>query len=309
MRIRSGFTLVELLVVIAIIGVLIALLLPAVQQAREAARRMQCSNNQKQLGLALHNYHDTHLRFPPGTFCDTSHKDDHGVTSNKNRYGWMQVVLPFIEQDAVYETFMAEVHGSGSSPWQVSARTVKLDAFLCPSDGAAGKDVDGQYGFAGSYLAVHGVDGLNNGGKDQRGMMYCLSKTAFKDVVDGTSNTALMSEIVVVPDNGSQQDRRGGYWVVTNAANVTIAGYYNPNSRYPTSSDRQPSSYYISTDRAPSAGPASGGWYRCTARSYHPGGVITAMADASVTFIPETIDNAVWQGMTTRDGGEVLSQN
>ncbi|MEW4562750.1 DUF1559 domain-containing protein [Bremerella sp. JC770] len=306
MRNRHGFTLVELLVVIAIIGVLIALLLPAVQQAREAARRMQCTNHQKQIGLALHNYHDTHGCFPPATFVNTSHYTAEGH-SNKMRYGWMHVLLPFVEQKNVYDVFMDEVHGpSGVYAWQTSVRDNVIEGFLCPSDPNGGKIVNNDYGFAGNYLVVHGKDGLHNLGLEMDGIMHPRSKTKFKDVTDGTSNTTMLSEIKVVPDTASAHDRRGGYWVVSHAANVSIAGFYNPNSTNPTSSDRQHTGEYISTDFAPCAGQASGGWYRCTARSYHPGGVVATMADASVSFVPETTDNIIWQGMSTRDGSEVI---
>jgi prepilin-type N-terminal cleavage/methylation domain-containing protein len=127
---RRGFTLVELLVVIAIIGVLVALLLPAVQAAREAARRMQCGNNLKQLGLAVHNYHDTFLVFPPQMM--------NVDTNNDRRWGWGAVTLPFIEQKALWE----QISSNGGKQIPVASTLIggvpllrsRLAAHLCPSD-------------------------------------------------------------------------------------------------------------------------------------------------------------------------------
>ncbi|MCC9607128.1 DUF1559 domain-containing protein [Blastopirellula sp. JC732] len=308
---RGGFTLVELLVVIAIIGVLIALLLPAVQQAREAARRMSCTNNQKQIGLAMHNYHDTHLNFPPGSFVDINNWLPGIGHSNKMRYGWMQVILPMMEQTAIYDKFMEEVHGA--SPvyaWETSIRANVIEGFLCPSDPNGGKITNGSYGFAGNYLAFSGLDGLYNLGRDEDGIFYCASKTRFADILDGTTNTALVGEILVVPDQGTSHDRRGSYYVgTTGGGNLILTTYFNPNSKAPTSSDRQASGNFISTERAPCAGPTSGGFYRCTSRSYHTGGVNVTMADGSVRFIAETVDNPIWAALGTRAGGEIPQGN
>ncbi|QDU76020.1 hypothetical protein Pan97_30650 [Bremerella volcania] len=306
-----GFTLVELLVVIAIIGVLIALLLPAVQQAREAARRMQCTNNQKQIGLALHNYHDTFSQFPPGCFVNTSNAPESGGgTSNPMRYGWMHPLLPMFEQNALFEAFIKEVHGSGTYPWNTTVDENIVDALLCPSDPNAGKIVRGDLGFAGNYVLFSGTNGLDGSGTNENGMFYCWSKTKFRDVTDGTSNTAMVGEIIIAPESGSDHDRRGGYWIADGGGgNFLAASFYNPNSTTPTSADRQKAGNYISTPRAPCADSVSGGFYRVTSRSYHPGGVLTTMADASVSFFPETIDNPIWVALGTRSGGEVNSGN
>ncbi|PQO39987.1 DUF1559 domain-containing protein [Blastopirellula marina] len=314
---RRGFTLVELLVVIAIIGVLIALLLPAVQQAREAARRMQCTNNFKQVGLALHNYHDTYLKFPFATIGSTdANKDENGINNSRNRYSWMQMILPQMEQTAVYDKFMEEVHGpSLLNPYATSVRDTQISSLICPTDPNGGKICGGgSYGLSGNVLLVHGLQGLYNSatgdqyGTGASGLFYVRSKTRMADVTDGTTNTAMASEIIQIPDTSSQNDRRGAYWLVTNAANVTIATYYNPNSLLPSTVDRQPSGYYVNYAKAPCAGPTGGGNYRCSARSYHTGGVNVLLADASVRFAPETMDNLVWQGLGTRSGGEVLGE-
>ena len=129
---KQGFTLVELLVVIAIIGILVGLLLPAVQAAREAARRMQCSNNLKQHGLALHNYESTYKRFPIG-FTDTAATN---AMLKDGGWSWMCAILPYIEQNSLYSTIDIKLHpfGPGSNAANIAACAVPLSAFRCPSD-------------------------------------------------------------------------------------------------------------------------------------------------------------------------------
>ncbi|MDQ3331057.1 MAG: DUF1559 domain-containing protein, partial [Planctomycetota bacterium] len=135
-RRRLGFTLIELLVVIAIIAVLIALLLPAVQQAREAARRSQCLNNLKQIGLALHNYHDTHLAFPPGWIGADQVTGAHDV-EGMNGFGWGTMVLPYVEQNNLYQQFrfpLSIVDDVVGPPTNKSLLATKIPVFECPSD-------------------------------------------------------------------------------------------------------------------------------------------------------------------------------
>lgn len=307
---RSGFTLVELLVVIAIIGVLIALLLPAVQQAREAARRLQCTNHQKQIGLALHNYHDTFLQFPPGCFTDMLNKPEGSSSaSNKMRYGWMHPLLPMIEEGATYDIFIDEVQNTSKFAWQTSVRENVIEDFLCPSDPNGGKLVKGTsgLGFAGNYVLFSGTDGITGSGTQEDGMFYPWSKTQFKDVTDGTSNTSMITEILLVPETGTNHDRRGCYWIAEGGGgNYLAATLHNPNSTTPTSSDMQQAGNFISTPYAPCA---NGSWayFRVTARSNHPGGVLTTMADGSVKFYSETMDNPIWQALGTRSNGEITS--
>ena len=225
---RKGFTLVELLVVIAIIGVLVGLLLPAVQAAREAARRMSCSNNFKQIGLGLHNYHSAFNQFPQqmgGTYCCTG-----AGAAGDNEYilSWLVGILPQIEQQGLWEQISNPyaLNGDGSvknppyqamgpvpwdtnyTPWRTTVGT-----FRCPSDPTVG--VGGQTGLnnysaciGDSMQTTHtgGVDGEGNvvdaGAKSrQRGVFESRYTTRFRDILDGTSNTIACGEIVTDAGN------------------------------------------------------------------------------------------------------------
>lgn len=200
---RIGFTLVELLVVIAIIGVLIALLLPAVQQAREAARRMQCSNNLKQIGLGLHNYHDTHNTLPPLVVNPAADPDD-GDTSNPSgtdeveSWGWSAFLLPFIEQGALYDSAGIGEGRLLEAELDDAINTV-LPAFRCPSDtgAAVGDAAQRLLKGAGSNYGVynHSRSGRfrqADGGAD--GAFYQNHGKKFRDITDGLSNTLAVGE-------------------------------------------------------------------------------------------------------------------
>lgn len=207
---RTGFTLIELLVVIAIIAILIALLLPAVQQAREAARRSQCRNNLKQIGLALHNYHETHRIFPPG-YIDVdglggASPDDH------NLLAWSVFILPFLDQAPLYNKIsasgafdvkwstIAAMTSTGSPPY---AKT-PLSAYLCPSDtmGGINKDINGNYGTS-NYGGVAG----SNYPSPSNGIFDLNSNVRFRDLTDGSSNTAVAGE------RTSDGNAKAGVWV------------------------------------------------------------------------------------------------
>lgn len=216
----NAFTLVELLVVIAIIGILIALLLPAVQAAREAARRMQCSNNFKQTGLALHNYHDVHKGFPAGrSQCGLAG----ATTANGGRgqewgVGPMVVLLPYMEQTSRYETFIEEMKDPANLmfPWicdinspNISACREPLPCLICPSDGKMQTPISITYGTGTTQVARNNImhslgDGLwgnntNEGGPayvEKRGMFTPNRWKNFGMIADGTSNTIGLSEAV-----------------------------------------------------------------------------------------------------------------
>jgi len=157
-----GFTLVELLVVIAIIGILIALLLPAVQAAREAARRMQCSNNFKQAGLALHNYHSSVTSFPPGCLYTIS------AYPVSYEWSWGAYILPYLEQQALYDIFDFETPNGGGAlhyalPWNTPVGTTMVSAFLCPSDPAGG-NINGGIGAIADMCGVGDSQEIYNPG-------------------------------------------------------------------------------------------------------------------------------------------------
>ena len=201
-RPARGFTLIELLVVIAIIAVLIALLLPAVQAAREAARRSQCTNNLKQIGLALHNYHSTHDKFPMG---GSKGSDGQGGTGSDPWASWsaQAQMLPFMEQTAIYNAinFNFEMERNGGDLPTVVNSTAKntiINSFLCPSDTNAGKQ------FTNNYHACVGTSiGLGGQTGDSSGMFAVWISFGIRDATDGTSNTAAFAEALVGDGRGN----------------------------------------------------------------------------------------------------------
>ncbi|WP_339729733.1 DUF1559 domain-containing protein [uncultured Gimesia sp.] len=188
---RGGFTLIELLVVIAIIAILIALLLPAVQQAREAARRLSCKNNLKQLGIGLHNYHDTHGCFPPGYIYKP------GTGGNQSGFGWVTMLLPMLDQANLYDQF--DLSEPIFSAVNQAARERHIPGLLCPSDPIS------ENGFVemgsateryamGCYVANFGPPDLDANQEQRTGMFSRNSATRSRDVTDGLSNTLCVGE-------------------------------------------------------------------------------------------------------------------
>ncbi|PQO39320.1 prepilin-type cleavage/methylation domain-containing protein [Blastopirellula marina] len=324
---KSGFTLVELLVVIAIIGMLIALLLPAVQQAREAARRMQCTNHLKQIGLALHNYHDTHGNFPYGF----------RLGNIGNRDCWFQRILPFVEQAALQDVYEECIRTPTASGGNLSGgysyvytvpSTFKgsllggavINIFNCPSEpNSPGFCRDNQVG---NYLLCNGADFFKrtaNPSQSTKGMFYFESSTGFNNLTDGSSNTVMGSEAIIRGANrpGHIYDA-GGYWQGSNHGEAFFSTQQAPNTSLPDLIVRSDTNNNECTsgdwDRvAPCEDVGyddnnSSGGYRNSARSYHPGGVNTVMGDASVRFVPETIDLGTWRALGTTGNGEVVGQ-
>ncbi len=308
-RRNPGFTLVELLVVIAIIGILIALLLPAVQAAREAARRMQCSNNLKQVALALHNYESTHKAFPYGTLDEAS-------TNYHRRCTWFQQTWPFIELKPAYDDYAA-----WNGEWVMDTPPVIKDMvvpmFVCPSDpmgpgfGAGGGYRSGGYGFQGNYVGCTGDDyiKINRPGypdyaiHPHRGLFWSNSAVRIRDVQDGTTNTLMISEVRIRGDrNTNGWGEGGGYWGGGQHSGFGFTTMEPPNS---TVSDRV---WYCKDATAPGCTSVGDDINKLIlARSAHPGGVQAAMADGSVHFFAETIDLIIWKGLGTRAGSEVVS--
>ena len=296
MKRPSGFTLVELLVVIAIIGVLIALLLPAVQQAREAARRMQCSNNLKQISLGMHNYHDTFGTLPPGAL-------------NDNNLGWHCFLLPFIEQSALHDqfNFAAGAWNAGTNNEGPNKNIHGLNLigmYVCPSsprlETTHGSSTlgDGRKTNTTHYYGVMGPYGSNpestatyghepnpsgHGGFCQDGMFLLNKSVKFRDVTDGLSNTYATGEIGAA--NGSYAS-----WVRGVNGNGMAA---SKNIRFGVGLQNE----------------SGGNFNNISFSSEHPGGVMFAMGDASVRFVSETIDFAIYRSTASRAGGETLTPN
>lgn len=306
-----GFTLVELLVVIAIIGVMVGLLLPAVQAAREAARRMSCSNNLKQMGLAMHNYHDTYNTFPIG-----SNQFNHtGFVASRGFMGWAIAILPQVEQQTLYERYNPLVD-SLSSQNQV-VRESSIPTYNCPSDINIGKLLTPETGACCSRVfatsSYRGVSGRSAGSaywddaghfgstdaKD-KGVLPALAQHGrpmrFADVIDGTSNTLAIGE-----GHTMTRPTRGTFWAHTYTSyalgSITV-GYPVPSFGI--------TDYELCRTTAAELGVSDNPCKRFFG-SLHPGGVQFTRVDGSSGFISDTIDQVVLGSLATAAGGEVFA--
>ncbi len=317
MRRIKGLTLLELLVVIAIIGILLAILVTAVQQVRETARCLRCRNNLKQLGLALHMYHDGHGRLPPGQF--------NGIRFNAaDRRCWMQPILPYIEQQALarsiedyMQTGSSSFMGGRPLSWLAPNRWVRVAILTCPSDPRSGKNVTGpdpmqargrpetSQGLHGNYVTCAGSTIFNPPGDligaDLNGAFYPLSRTRLSEVIDGTSQTMMGGEIVVSPDvpgSFTEHDKRGRYYNSWDG-NVLFSTLHPPNSR---AGDQLQYCQHIR--QAPCEDSDFGAFQ--VLRSYHPGLVNAVLVDGSVRSIDDKIDPVTYRSLGTRASGEIV---
>jgi prepilin-type N-terminal cleavage/methylation domain-containing protein len=305
-RAAAGFTLVELLVVIAIIGTLVGLLLPAVQAAREAARRSSCGNNLKQLGIALHNFHDARQQFPLGVVTDG------GVS----RSCWFQRLLPYTEESALSDAYLKwfGTGGSGKEGYSFPGCGGVVQSFSCPSnlDGVKNNKssavVSGDEGFHGSYRLCAGSNSVIQAsmwswGTDVKtnGIFFGDSKTKMKDVTDGLSKTVMGTEQVTVIGSNRQTDRRGRYWGTWTSSDVLVSTALTPN----TSTGDVLGACLQVLPLAPCGGTGSN--YVSYTRSLHPGGAHAVMADASVRFVVDGVDATAWQLAGSRADGQPQS--
>jgi prepilin-type N-terminal cleavage/methylation domain-containing protein/prepilin-type processing-associated H-X9-DG protein len=326
---RRAFTLVELLVVIAIIGVLVALLLPAVQAAREAARRSSCSNNMKQLGIALHNYHDTHGRFPPESIWAQ------GAPSSwqPRNYSWIALTLPFFEQQTLHNqiNFSLPIWAQLTQNGQ-PIRSQKIQTLLCPSDRVLGDDASAYHTMSWTnYAGSEGYDWWNRRADPNGGVFTFQSSLKMADILDGTSNTIALGEVT------SYGFKNGPHITSGTGIPRVSAGeaVFHPALVSPPYSDSQGTSNtstggYPSPDGANNPQP-SWAWWRAGPHAYkptylacwgintewpgpgsfHPGGAQFTMADGSVRFVPETVEFngdwnnqlGVWMKLNTSAGG------
>jgi prepilin-type N-terminal cleavage/methylation domain-containing protein/prepilin-type processing-associated H-X9-DG protein len=325
-RQREAFTLVELLVVIAIIGILVALLLPAVQAAREAARRAQCANNFKQAGLGCLNFESNKKVFPMGIemwhkkttwpCAWTEHRYNSNSTGLYYGFGWSTHILPYIEETAIYDSMDFEVKGPayGDLAKNVPAGKQYIDTYICPSEQQGKIQISYTSAGNGEDLAIavthmasvsdsgRGIDGVSprvpapsNGTcdgswprPDANGILYQRSKTKTGKITDGTSQTLLVGEVISSTDQTRVNfpGHSGYFWVTWNLVDTHLG--INPST--------------VHKGYLPGV-PDEEGF-----ASYHPGGCHFVFADGHVQFITDDIGPLVLAAMSTRATGETLRE-
>lgn len=341
---QAGFTLVELLVVIAIIGVLVALLLPAVQAAREAARRMQCQNHLRQLGLAVHN-HESALRHLPSAFRA---QQINGAPQYYDLWGTLALLTPYLEQTAVYNSIDLKLTMYQlTSPWGIQAplavQTV-VPIFLCPSDkgrsvcsdayAIPGELAPVNYAFCLGTGTTQGRTGWLGSPYDADGVFYAEAKLRLAEITDGTSNTIgaserLLGEGAEAATLGSRNEIDPQTMYVNPSGQLTDAACdaslrINFNQRrmytwvageprctsynhyYPPNDRAHPDCVENWTGTDPQLRGTGHGL--STARSRHVGGVTTWFCDGSVRFVSDSIKLSIWRALATRSGGEVIGE-
>ncbi len=331
----KGFTLIELLVVIAVISILVALLLPAVQQAREAARRAECKNHLKQIGIALNNYHDSHRTFPPGRLLNP-------VAGQGRCFSAYAHLLPYLDRKNVYD----EIHWNENPDSYTNDNAVVLSQpiplLLCPSD---------MYVIMQAGAAVHNyplntgttypVSPRNLGGQPVTGIFFENSSVRFADITDGSSQTVCISETVksdptgptlwdgaspvtgFVLTNGNDNATNGpeltNYASQCHASGLKIQQtrgskwFYGAPGHSMYNHIRPPNDPDIDCRGGlPHSTRTDQGWIRLShniaARSRHAGGVHSLFCDGHVQFIGDSINRQIWQGLGSRAGGEVLGE-
>jgi prepilin-type N-terminal cleavage/methylation domain-containing protein/prepilin-type processing-associated H-X9-DG protein len=301
-RSPRAFTLIELLVVIAIIGLLVALLLPAVQAAREAARRAQCVNNLKQIGLALHNYESTHQSLPPGY---VSYFDATGTDLGPG-WGWAAMLLPQIEQTTTFSAINFSLNVE--VPANLTSRLINVGNFLCPSDRVdlswpavnrnilTGAPIQEICRVAPSNYV--GMNGTSEPGPDGEGVLFRNSRIAFRDITDGLSQTITVGE------------RSHLLGVATWAGAVTGALLYDDDGDNIGTADLETGPGMVLGHSGEGVGPGSNRSEPNQFYSLHAGrGVNFLFADGHVTYLNSTMNYKVYLALSTQSGGEVISND
>lgn len=306
---RRGFTLIELLVVIAIIAVLVSLLLPAVQQAREAARRSQCKNNLKQLGVAMHNYHDSHNCFP------------FGQLDSPNGFSAVSQMLPHFDQANLYNLINFSVPYNNAAN-QVALMT-EIPMLRCPSDVTANlAGIGGTTNYMankGSGVIWNDPTGPNVGMPEQNGLFYYHSRVKMADIADGSSNTAAYSERVLADgNNGVVSPLEDVFFSplapatpdeaiqMCNAVDINNLANQFPLFMGAPWIHGQHCYLHVNVPNSRSCGFFISLRATMPPSSRHAGGVHILLADGSVRFVSQSINLATWRGLGTRRGGEVI---
>ncbi len=315
-----GFTLIELLVVIAIIAILIALLLPAVQQAREAARRTQCKNNLKQIGLALHNYHDIFNTFPPGYTARGVLESDPVTAETGPGYAWSFAILPQIDQANMVNSIDTNLDANDPANLALAQETV-LNGFLCPSDPAPSFfDVTDGNGTAirmpsSNYVGIFGYGSVTLNAGRSTGVFYRNSRTKFRDITDGTSNTFCVGERRAKHDfvDGASPVNANSTWYAAIPGVTRSAGMMGIMA----SLTEGPSSMILGhvgqtmtmagTPIQMHSNPNQTN-HIVHFSSQHPGGVQFLLCDGSVHFLSENTDYSIFRHLGEKNDGNVLGE-
>lgn len=297
-RQHTGFTLVELLVVIAVIGVLVSLLLPAVQAAREASRRTACSNNLKQTGLAILNYHDAHRVFPPSSLSDVEQGGWISHPRTRPLHSWRALILPFLEQGGLQGTIDFSL--SAFHPHNVTAASNLVGVYRCPSYSGPDYSQHPNYTRFGrscpiaNYVAMGASDAGHIYGQNSRvfepdGTIFPLSKTRVADVQDGLTNTVLIAET---------REEQTMVWF-DGGMSAVVATRYDPYNAPTYAGPELPVNYrpyFDYPNPRVEYGPSS----------LHPGGAFHLLGDGAVRFTSATMETRVYVALATRAGGEVI---
>jgi prepilin-type N-terminal cleavage/methylation domain-containing protein/prepilin-type processing-associated H-X9-DG protein len=314
-RQRAAFTLTELLVVIAIVGMLVALLIPAVQAARESGRRIQCQNNLRQIGLALHGYHDVWGKFPPAHWADpVAVLGPGGVSgnfgqpvaqSNEYWFSWMARILPYLERRPLHDKIKFKEfswpnpHVAGGDPDHGYLNGVTIPTFLCPSDAASHITPTFVWGEPFGNVSFGLTDYLGVNGTDQfkfDGILYVNSKVTMGGVVDGTAYTLLVGERPPAMEGWAGWWFAGsGFWPWFGAIDVVLGV---EERELP---EKEPSWYQMGVAYDPELKHAWHFW------SWHPGGANFVFADAHVEHIRYTVALKRLRAAATRAGGEPVA--